>query len=40
MESDAELPGLAETNQYQACLDYIMEYWPRITRLQTADDGT
>src|SRR3978361_31718 len=29
-----------DVNPYQACLDYILNYWPRITRLQTADAGT
>ncbi|HEX3798022.1 MAG TPA: trehalase family glycosidase [Verrucomicrobiae bacterium] len=42
MEKNIETDNPAPTleNPYQACLDYIQDYWPRITRLQTADVGT
>lgn len=36
MDNAKSAPG----NPYQACLNYIQDYWPKITRLQTGDAGT
>src|SRR5262245_51865951 len=29
-----------QESKYDACLDYIEDYWPKITRLQIHDEGT
>lgn len=42
MENDVQIGSsmLTSESPYQACLNYIQDYWPKITRLQTDDVET